>query len=272
MTQNLVNKGNFTLGIPKGRLRPYAKRITCNERMYPRSYRNALDPDEDDKLVHLARGCNNVEKGNIKQTLSDALCKLFQLQAVPEIEMEQFDGNPLNYYYFMTLFAEVVGKKIEEPRGILTRLIKFKTVEARELIKQSIQLPHTKDYQHAKALLERTYGNPHKILPSYWKEMKEWSLLKLEDTKGFPRIYNFLLKCKCIWKSQDWNAKDTSEMLCMLISELSGGLMDKWNMTVQAIRRKQISETRSSRPNSVWRRRINSNEWSVIPLRISSWI
>ena len=41
---------------------------------------------------------------------------------------------------------------------------------------------------------------------------------------------------------QDWNALDTPEMLCMLILKLSGGLMDRWNKTVKAIRRKQIRE------------------------------
>ena len=91
--------------------------------------------------------------------------------------MEQFDGNSLNYQYFMELFAEVVQTKIEEPRGRLTRLIKFTTGEARELIKYCIQLPRNRGYQHARPLLERTYGNPHKMLSSYRKEIKEWSPL-----------------------------------------------------------------------------------------------
>ena len=116
---------------------PDADRIQCNERLYPRSYRNTWDPDEDDKLVHLARGCSPVEKENIKETSSDALCKLLQLQAAPEVDME--------------LFAEVVETKIEEPRGRLTRLIKFTTGEARELIKHRIQLLHNRGYQHARA-------------------------------------------------------------------------------------------------------------------------
>ena len=102
--------------------------------MYPRSHRNTWDPDEDDKLVHLARGCSTVEKKNIKETSSDALCKLLQLQAAPESDMEQFDGNPLNYHYYMALFAEVVETKIEEPRGKITRLINCFTGEAREMI------------------------------------------------------------------------------------------------------------------------------------------
>ena len=192
---------------------PDADRVSCNERLYPRSYRNTWDPDEEDKPFHLAKGCNSVERKNITETSSDALCKLLQLQAAPEVDMEQFDDNPLNYHYFMALFAEVLETKIEEPRGRLTRLIKFTTGEARELIKHCIQLPHNRGYQHARALLERTYGNPHKILSSYQKEIKEWSSLRFGNAKGFCKFYNFLLKCENALESQDWNALD-SDTVC----------------------------------------------------------
>ena len=74
------------------------------------------------------------------------------------------------------------------------------------------------------------------------KKYKEWSPLKFGDAKGFCKFYNFLLKCESISESQDWNALDMPEMLCMLISKLPGGLMDRWNRTEQAIRRKQIRE------------------------------
>ena len=49
--------------------------------------------------------------------------------------MEQFDDNPLNYYYFMALFVEV---NIGEPRGRLTQLIKFTTGKARQLIRKPL--------------------------------------------------------------------------------------------------------------------------------------
>ena len=153
-----------------------------------------------------------LKKGNIKKTSSDALWKLFQLHAAPEVDMEQFDDSPLNYHYFMVLFGEVVETKIEEPRGRLTRLIKLTTGEARELIKHCIQLPHNGGYQHARALLERTYVNFHKILFSYRKEIKEWSPWKFGDVKGFRKSYNFLLKCESLSESQDWNAMDSPEM------------------------------------------------------------
>ena len=32
--------------------------------------------------------------------------------SAPDIAFDGFDGNPLDFYYFMTLFHEVVGKKL----------------------------------------------------------------------------------------------------------------------------------------------------------------
>ena len=48
---------------------------------------------------------------------------------------------------------------------------------------------------------------------------------------------NFLLKCENISDSQQWNAVDTLKMLYMLIAKLTGGLMDRWNRKVQAIKK-----------------------------------
>ena len=89
-------------------------------------------------------------------------------------------------------------------------------------------------------MLEHFWKEP--MVSSYQKEIKEWWPLKSGDAKGFRKFYNFLLKCESLSESMNWNAVDTPEMLCMLISKLPGGLMDRWNRTVQAIRRKQIGE------------------------------
>ena len=63
-------------------------RVPCNERLYQRSYRNTWDPDKSNKLVHLARACNTLKKGNIKETSTDALCKLLQVQEALKVDME----------------------------------------------------------------------------------------------------------------------------------------------------------------------------------------
>ena len=141
----------------------------------------------------------------------------------------------------LLLFSKAVETKIDGPTGRLTRLIKY-TREPKELIKHCIQPPHDHEYQTAATLLEKTYGNPHKIVSSYRREVKEWSQIKFGNAKAFQKFYNFLLKCESISGSQQWNAMDTRGMLYMLIAKLPGGLVERWYRKVQAIRKRHLCE------------------------------
>ena len=50
------------------------------------------------------------------QDVSEMLCKLVKQQEAPDVDFDVFDGNPLEYHYFMTLFHEVVEKRVDYPR------------------------------------------------------------------------------------------------------------------------------------------------------------
>ena len=92
---------------------------------------------------------------------SDMLCKLLWLQSAPDVDIETFDGDVLNYHYFViALFREVVESKVDDPREKLTRLIKYTSGDARELIKHCIQLPSNEGFKHAKYLLGKVYEKP----------------------------------------------------------------------------------------------------------------
>ena len=96
---------------------------------------------------------------------TNVLCEL--LKAAPDVEIDSFDGNPLNYFHFMALFEEAVERKIDDPKGRLTRLIKFTRGEAKELSQHSIQLPDLVSYKQTISLMERRHGNPHAIVAAY---------------------------------------------------------------------------------------------------------
>ena len=53
------------------------------------------------------------------------LCQLVKQQSAPTVDIEEFDGNPLQYSYFRSMFQEVVEKKIANSQERLTRLIKL---------------------------------------------------------------------------------------------------------------------------------------------------
>ena len=163
-------------------------------------------------------------------------------QSAPDLDIDVFDGNPLNFKYFMTLFREVVESKIEDPCGRLTRLIKDTTGEAKELIQHCIEKPANKGYENAVNLLYRRYGDEHTILAAYKKEVKEWPQIKVGDAAGFQKFYNFLLKCQSMIGGNKWNALDSPDSIRLLLPKLPGQIRDKQKREVHSIRAKHLRE------------------------------
>ena len=89
------------------------------------------------------------------------MSKLLRKQAAPDIDIDIFTGDPVDYHYFIAVFDEVVEKKIVDPQGRLTRLIKYTDGQPKEMIKHCIQQPAAVGYKNAVSLLEEKYRNPH---------------------------------------------------------------------------------------------------------------
>ena len=118
--------------------------------------------------------------------------------------MEVFDGDLLNFKYFVSINQEVVETKLEDPRGRLTQLIQHTSGEGKDLVKKCVYLPAEKGYREAMRILHNSCGDPHKILAAYRKEIKKWSAVKADDAAGFRRFFNFLVKCKIFaFREQD---------------------------------------------------------------------
>ena len=79
-------------------------------------------------------------------SMIEMLCRLLRQQATPEVDVEVFDGNPLNFKYFISVFKEVVETKFDDPCGHLTRLIKYTSGEGKKLRKHCIPLPPEECY------------------------------------------------------------------------------------------------------------------------------
>ena len=168
-----------------------------------------------------------------EKNIVDALHNLVKQQTAPDIELDFFDGIPLDFHYFMTLFHEVVEKRIDDPRGRLARLLKYTSGNAKEMIKHCVQEPPTMGYQHAKKILVEKYGNPYHVMVEYRKEIKAWPIIRSGDAEGYQRFYNFLRKCESITQSAQWNQLNTPDVICMLLAKLPGHTRDKWARRVK---------------------------------------
>ena len=93
------------------------------------------------------RNCRDNEAVKLKQSRSgsivgqvDQLADLVTRLQAPDIELDVFTGDPLQFHFFMTTFAEVVETKIHDERGRLTRLLKYLSGEPKDLVSGCIYL------------------------------------------------------------------------------------------------------------------------------------
>ena len=177
-------------------------------------------------------------RSNNDFNVAEMMCKLVNEHSAPEIDIDVFGEDPLEFHYFMAAFDEAVEKKIEELRGKLIRQVKCTTKEVKEMVTNCIQLPPKEVYETAKQQMDKLYGDPHRVVVAYYKEIKHWPQIKQGDAEAYREFHNFLLKCENITQLQTWNVLDTPEIV--LLSKVTG--KTRWSTTVLLIRRKKGKE------------------------------
>ena len=79
---------------------------------------------------------NNLSRSN--DDIRKMMCNLLLHQTSPDVELDTFKEDPLEYHYFMSVFTEAVEKKFSDPHGRLVNLLKLTEGEAKETIKHCI--------------------------------------------------------------------------------------------------------------------------------------
>ena len=143
----------------------------------------------------------------------------------------------------MSMFSESVEKKIEDPKGRLTRLIQYTRGESKDLIKNFLNDKPEYGYNNAMAVPHRQFGNPQTLLSSYRKEVRQMVPLKAGDATAFRKLFNFLIKCQTIEVDGHYNPLDTPEIICMVLSKLPLHLQERWNPNTSQLRRKYSKES-----------------------------
>ena len=82
---------------------------------------------------------------------------------VPKVEIDKFEGNPLDYLTFMAIFDEVVHTKVMDGQVKLTRLLQYTSGPAKMAIKNCALIGGDAGYAQARAILKNRYGNSHLV-------------------------------------------------------------------------------------------------------------
>ena len=76
-------------------------------------------------------------EGN-QEDMVGMMSKLSRQQAPPDVGIDIFSDDPVDYHYFLAVFEEVLEKKTDNPRSRLARLIRYTDDELKEMIKHCI--------------------------------------------------------------------------------------------------------------------------------------
>ena len=91
-----------------------------------------------------------LEYGRDQKNVIEMMCKLLQQQAALNLEIDIFDGSPVDSHYFMVVSKGVVENKVTDAGGQLTHLIKFIKWESKKIAKNCIELPLELGFKTAK--------------------------------------------------------------------------------------------------------------------------
>ena len=170
-----------------------------------------------------------VERSPSQAVRERQLEDIVRLQLAPVADLDVFDGNPLNFHYFRANFRDVVEDNVADQRGRLTRLLKYTSGDAKELIKGCIHEHSSHCFDKAIALLEKEFGDEQLITTSYMNELRRWPLIKQNDAKGIRALHRFLLQCESLKRGGRLHYLDSVECIRLIVAKFGTSIQEQWN-------------------------------------------
>lgn len=116
----------------------------------------------------LKRDQNTVKQEHPDDNSTSSLSSLGQreflaLMNLPKVKLEPYNGDPLKYHSFFTVFDENVENVSENGGMKLTRLLQYTTGKAKEAMRACSLIGGDDGYAQARKLLHSRFGNNHLI-------------------------------------------------------------------------------------------------------------
>ena len=130
----------------------------------------------------------------------------------------------------------MVEKKVADPRGRLTRLLKFTSGDAKGLIKHCIHEPEEIGFDKAINLLDKEYGDKQLLTSLYLNKLRKWPKVSPNDSAAYKKLHRFLLSGLTFKRDGRLSELDSDSVIrtCVL-AKMDRTVQDKWlNKVVSA--------------------------------------
>ena len=130
--------------------------------------------NSDNANVSGASASSTSTGGSTSKAGSDPVSQtdFMNMWSVPKVDLDKFDGDPLDFQTFMSLFDESIGNILSDDQMKLTRLLYYVCGPAKAAIKGCALVGGTEGYKQARDILKSRFGNVHLISQRIVNELK----------------------------------------------------------------------------------------------------
>ncbi|XP_068759642.1 uncharacterized protein [Montipora capricornis] len=116
--------------------------------------------------------------------------------ALPQKELTVFNGDPLEYWSFITLFQNSIEANAASESEKLMYLLQYSSGAAKDTIKCCLVMDPSIGYQRARMLLEERFGQPFTIAYEHVTKLTHGRPLRATDRKGLLAFADQLKSCE----------------------------------------------------------------------------
>ena len=159
-----------------------------------------------------------------------------QRNTLPRRHVPVFDGNPLEYCTFIRAFETVIEAKEPDYAGRLYYLEQHTSGRPQEIVRSCLYMVPKEGYEKAKGLLERRFGQKHKIAMACLDQVTNGPRIKGEDAESLEGFSILLSSCTNTLRSIGYSNKiESPDNMRKIINRLPPRLQAKWRETADRI-------------------------------------
>ncbi|XP_038066468.1 uncharacterized protein LOC119736528 [Patiria miniata] len=148
---------------------------------------------------------------------------------LPKCELVKFNGDPLEYWIFISSFDAAVGNTSVGASAKLNRLFQYCCGEALAVIRCCAVMQPDEGYTKARALLRERFGNDYRISETWVSKLTEGPRILPGDCRGIQKLADDLRSCTLtLTAMKKLGEVDTKRSLSLIVKRLPQFVQGKW--------------------------------------------
>ena len=166
---------------------------------------------------------------SVESTSASLQQQMLEVLSLPKPQLMTFDGNPLKYHVFMSLFDSSVHRTNISDAAKLNRLFELCKGKALKVIEPCALGPPTVGYKEARRLLSTRFGNDYEISEAYVNKLVTGPTIGNNDVAALQDFADDVRSCALTLRAmKKLDEVDTRSRLVRLVERLPYYLQGRW--------------------------------------------